>query len=261
MNGAGTPLSAANLPWLEDLHAQWKQDPTAVDRTWADFFQEEESGEALHSGFGTEGATHDGTGDLVYKQSRVDSLVWSYRDVGYLYAHLNPLAPHEGEQENFYTESPHSYEQLTLAEFGLTEDDLGREFSAGRVLTPSRMKLDDIINALRETYCSKIAVEFLHIQNKAMRRWLIQQMESTRNRPSFSVEKKRVILEDLVSAEEFEHFMHTAFIGQKRFSLEGAESVIPALHHAVDTAPSVGIEELILGMTHRGRLTVLNRIM
>ena len=123
------------------------------------------------------------------------------------------------------------------------------------------MKLSEIIRALRETYCSTIAVEFLHIQNKPMRRWLIQQMESTRNRPSFDAEKKLVVLEDLIHAEEFEHFMHTAFIGQKRFSLEGAEVVIPALHHVVDSAPSMGITEIILGMTHRGRLTVLNRIL
>ncbi len=123
------------------------------------------------------------------------------------------------------------------------------------------MKLAEIIRALRQTYCSTIAVEFLHIQNKPMRRWLIQQMEASRNRPSFDAAKKKVILEDLTRAEEFEHFMHTAFIGQKRFSLEGAEVVIPALHHVVDSAPGMGITDLILGMTHRGRLTVLNRIL
>jgi 2-oxoglutarate dehydrogenase E1 component len=261
MNGDGSPLSAANLTWLEDLHAEWKRDPRAVDGAWNDVFQEQESDELLQESIAGNGHEAMVSSDMVYKQSRVDSLVWAYRDVGYLYAHLNPLAPAEGEQKNYYTESPHSYEQLTLAEFGLSEQDLDREFSAGRVLSPARMKLRDIIGALRETYCSTVAVEFLHIQNKSMRRWLIQQMESTRNRPSFSPEKKRIILEDLVSAEEFEHFMHTAFIGQKRFSLEGAEVVIPALHHVVDSAPSMGIKELILGMTHRGRLTVLNRIM
>ena len=96
------------------------------------------------------------------------------------------------------------------------------------------MKLADIIQALRETYCSTVAVEFLHIQNKPIRRWLIQQMESTRNRPSSAGEEARHPGGPASRAEEFEHFMHTAFIGQKRFSLEGAESVIPALHHVVD---------------------------
>jgi 2-oxoglutarate dehydrogenase E1 component len=188
-------------------------------------------------------------------------MINGFREVGYIYAHLNPLAPEEGEESNFYTEPTHTYAQLTLAEFGLGPEDLDTEFSTGGTLSAGPMKLSEILQALKDTYCSSIAVEFLHIQNKPMRRWLIQEMESTRNRPSFDAAKKHVILEDLFRAEEFERFMHTAFIGQKRFSLEGGESVIPALHHVVDTAPALGITDLILGMTHRGRLTVLNRIL
>jgi 2-oxoglutarate dehydrogenase E1 component len=257
----GSALSAVNLPWLEDLHEAWERDESSVDVRWDELFRDEESTSALEESIVGGGAAPMVPTDMVYKQSRVDSLIWSYRDVGYLYAHLNPLAPAEGEQKNYYTEPTHNYEQLTLAEFGLTEEDLDKEFSAGRVLSPSRVKLAEIVRALRQTYCSTVAVEFLHIQNKPMRKWLIQQMESTRNRPAFGAEKKLLVLEDLIRAEEFEHFMHTAFIGQKRFSLEGAEVVIPALHHVVDSAPAMGIRELILGMTHRGRLTVLNRIL
>ncbi|HVO37904.1 MAG TPA: 2-oxoglutarate dehydrogenase E1 component, partial [Spirochaetia bacterium] len=229
---------------------------------WDELFREEEARKNLlraEAGVArTEGFVPS---DTVYKQSRVDSLLWAYRDVGYLYAHLNPLAPAEGEQKNYYAEPAHTYEQLTLKEFGLSDSDLNTEFWAGNVLSSTRMKLSEILKALRETYCSTVAVEFLHIQNKPIRRWLIQQMESTRNRPLFDRDKKRVILEDLITAEEFEHFMHTAFIGQKRFSLEGAEAVIPALHHVVDSAHDMGIREIIMGMTHRGRLTVLNRIL
>ncbi len=261
MSKDGSALSAVNLPWLEELHEAWERDSRSVDNRWDEVFREEESTQVLQESIEGAGAPPLVSSDMVYKQSRVDSLIWSYRDVGYLYAHLNPLAPAQGEQQNYYTEPAHNYEQLTLAEFGLTEEDLDKEFSAGRVMTPSRMKLSEIIRALRQTYCSTVAVEFLHIQNKPMRKWLIQQMESTRNRPVFDNEKKLLILEDLTRAEEFEHFMHTAFIGQKRFSLEGAEVVIPALHHVVDSAPAMGISELILGMTHRGRLTVLNRIL
>jgi len=261
MSKDGSALSAVNLSWLEELHEAWERDSRSVDNSWDEVFREEESTQVLQESIEGSGAPPLVSSDMVYKQSRVDSLIWSYRDVGYLYAHLNPLAPAEGEQQNYYTEPAHNYEQLTLAEFGLTEEDLDKEFSAGRVLTPSRMKLSEIIRALRQTYCSTIAVEFLHIQNKPMRKWLIQQMESTRNRPRYDKDKKLLILEDLTRAEEFEHFMHTAFIGQKRFSLEGAEVVIPALHHVVDSAPGMGISELMLGMTHRGRLTVLNRIL
>jgi 2-oxoglutarate dehydrogenase E1 component len=258
--GSGSPLSAVNLPLLEELHEAWERDPHSVDGAWDEVFSEEQSASVLkESVVGAAGAQMVSS-DMVYKQSRVDSLIWAYRDVGYLYARINPLAPTEEEQKNYYAEPAH-FEQLTLAEFGLSEEDLDREFSAGRALSPSRMKLSEIIRALKETYCSVFAVEFLHIQNKPMRRWLIQQMESTRNRPVYPAEKKHLVLEDLVRAEEFEHFMHTAFLGQKRFSLEGAESVIPALHHVVDSAPDLGITDIELAMTHRGRLTVLNRIL
>ena len=255
-------LSSVEIPWIEELHERWRADPTSVEPQWNDFFQNQESNHiALKRRGGAAPGEVPVPTDIAFKQSRVDSLLWAYRDVGYLYAHLNPLAPAEGEQKNYYAEPAHTYEQLTLSEFGLSESDLLEEFWAGSVLSRSKMKLADIIQALRETYCSTVAVEFLHIQNKPIRRWLIQEMESTRNNPSFGTEKRKVILEDLLEAEEFEHFMHTAFIGQKRFSLEGAESVIPALHHLVDAAPDRGIREIIMGMTHRGRLTVLNRIL
>jgi 2-oxoglutarate dehydrogenase E1 component len=255
-------LSSVDIPWIEELHERWRADPMSVEPQWNDFFQEQEINHiALKRRGGTVAPVGPVPTDMAFKQSRVDSLLWAYRDVGYLYAHLNPLAPAEGEQKNYYAEPAHTYEQLTLNEFGLSESDLQTEFWAGSVFSRSKMKLADIIKALRETYCSTVAVEFLHIQNKPIRRWLIQEMESTRNNPSFGKEKRKVILEDLLTAEEFEHFMHTAFIGQKRFSLEGAESVIPALHHLVDAAPDMGIHEIIMGMTHRGRLTVLNRIL
>lgn len=255
-------LSSVDIPWIEELHERWRADPTSVEPQWNEFFRNQESNHiALKRRGGAVSVAGAVPTDIAFKQSRVDSLLWGYRDVGYLYAHLNPLAPAEGEQKNYYAEPAHTYEQLTLSEFGLSDADLQTEFYAGSVFSRSRMKLVDIIQALRETYCSTVAVEFLHIQNKPIRRWLIQEMESTRNNPSFENEKRKVILEDLLNAEEFEHFMHTAFIGQKRFSLEGAESVIPALHHLVDAAPDRGIREIIMGMTHRGRLTVLNRIL
>ncbi len=258
----GSVLSSVDIPWIEELHERWRADPKSVEPQWDEFFQNQEGSHiALKRRGGAVAAESALPTDMAFKQSRVDSLLWGYRDVGYLYAHLNPLAPAEGEQKNYYAEPAHTYEQLTLAEFGLSDSDLQTEFWAGSVFSRSKMTLADIIQALRETYCSTVAVEFLHIQNKPIRRWLIQEMESTRNRPSFGKEKKRTILEDLVTAEEFEHFMHTAFIGQKRFSLEGAETVIPALHHLVDSAPDMGIKDIIMGMTHRGRLTVLNRIL
>ncbi len=257
----GSLLSTANLQYIEELYETWKTDKDSVDASWAELFRDQESARRLVESVSTAGGDGLVSSDLVYKQSRVDSLVWGYRDVGYLYARLNPLSPAEGEQRNYYAQPAHTYEQLTLEEYGLSESDLETEFSAGRALQPSRMKLSEIVKALRETYCSTVGVEFLHIQNKPIRRWLIQRMEAVRNQPSFDAQKKKGILEDLIRAEEFEHFMHTAFIGQKRFSLEGAEVVIPALHHVVESAHELGIRQIVMGMSHRGRLTVLNRIL
>ncbi len=179
-------LSSVDVPWIEELHERWLADPKSVEPAWDEFFQNQESSHIALKRRGS-GVAADGPvpTDMAFKQSRVDSLLWGYRDVGYLYAHLNPLAPAEGEQKNYYAEPAHTYEQLTLAEFGLSDGDLQSEFWAGSVFSRSKMKLADIIRALRETYCSTVAVEFLHIQNKPIRRWLIQEMESTRNSPSF----------------------------------------------------------------------------
>ena len=200
--------------------------------------------------------------ERVHKQSRVDSLLWAYRDVGYLYARLNPLSAGYSPDHGYLRQLPQeTYEQLSLEEFGLSEADLDTPFSAGRVMKPSPAPLREILQAFRETYCGHVGVEFLHIQNKPIRRWLIERMESSRNRPALPREQKRVILEDLVRAEEFEHFLHTTFVGQKRFSLEGSEALIPALHVLADSARENGIEEIVLGTTHRGRLTILNRIL
>ncbi len=112
-------------------------------------------------------------------------------------------------------------------------------------MQPYRMPLRDIIAALRQTYCSYIGVEFLHIQNRKVRRWLIERLESDRNHPRIEPERKRIILEDLIRAEEFEHFLHSTFVGQKRFSLEGAEAIIPGLHFLVDSARRYGVEHFV----------------
>lgn len=265
---ASSILHIDNAEYIEALYQAWLEDHGAVPPEWARFFEGESNGIAapshLPSAPSPAPATAQGSAaaDMVYKQSRVDSLLWAYRDVGYLYAHLNPLVGRFAHNHNYLQPlSTQEYEELSLEEFGLSSDDLDTEFSAGRYMRPSRAPLREILDAFRETYCRTIGVEFLHIQNKAERRWLIERMESTRNQPTLTNERKRIILEDLIEAEEFEHFLHTTFIGQKRFSLEGAEALIPGLHFLVDSAHSAKIEEMVIGMSHRGRLTVLNRIM
>ncbi len=199
---------------------------------------------------------------MAYRQSRVDSLLWAYRDIGYLYAKLNPLGGDYGPEHDYLRHKDEGvYEKLTLEEFGISEGDLDTVFSAGRAMKPPRAPLREILKAFQETYCGSIGVEFLHIQNKHIRRWLIEKMESVRNRPTLGTNQKRIILEDLLRTETLEQMLGRSFVGQKRFSLEGSEAIIPGLHFLVDSANAYGIEEFVIGTTHRGRLAILSTIL
>jgi 2-oxoglutarate dehydrogenase E1 component len=269
-------LDLTSLPFIEELYHAWLRDPSSVDSRWQKVFNDFDGRGFLDLGTPRRMPRVTGPGSIAVagsaasaeddpgrsKQSRVDSLLWAYRDVGYFYAYLNPLRPkHEPSRNYLYPRAKGAYEQLSIEAFGLSEEDLDREFSAGRAMKPAEARLRDILQAFQETYCSTFGVEFLHIQNKPIRNWLLQTMESCRNKPDFSAGRRKEILEDLVRAEEFEQFLHKTFIGQKRFSLEGAEVVVPALHSLVNTASGSGIDEIVIGTAHRGRITLLNQIL
>jgi len=247
-----------NLSYIEQLYREWERAPSAVGPGWDAYFRrvEKPDGEPARAKPDT------GKRDMAYRQSRVDSMLWAYRDIGYLYARLNPLGD-DGRPGHDYLrrDDAVAYEELTLGEFGISPDDIDTVFSAGRFMKPSPAPLREIITAFRETYCGSIGVEFLHIQDKNIRRWLIEKMESTRNRPSLDAGQKRIILEDLLRTETLERMLHQFYIGQKRFSLEGSEAIIPGLHFLVDSAPRYGIEDFVIGTTHRGRLSILNTIL
>ncbi len=192
-----------------------------------------------------------------YEQARVDSLVWAYRDVGYLYADLNPLG--ESYSEIFTSLArvkESSYHRLGLEDFGLSESDAEREFYVGGGMR-RRMRLREIVEVFRAAYCGEVGLEFLHIQNKEMREWLIDRMEAPSGPPALGDTRRRRLLEDLVEAEELERFLHGTFVGQRRFSLEGSEAVIPALRALTDGTLARGIERVVMGAAHRGRLTIL----
>ncbi len=247
-----------NVPYIENLCREWEKDPSAVGAAWDAYFRDTTS----PGGLSDQTVTQAGANDMAYRQSRVDSMLWAYRDIGYLYAHLNPLE--ENGQPNhdcFGRDNSVAYEKLNLDEFGIAQEDFNTVFSAGRFMKPSPAPLRDIIEAFRETYCGSIGVEFLHIQDKEIRRWLIEKMESTRNRPTLDATQKRIILEDLLRTEALERTLHQFFVGQKRFSLEGSEAIIPGLHFLVDSAPRYDIKEFVIGTTHRGRLSILNTIL
>lgn len=248
----------SNLSYIESLYLQWQADPSSVGEFWDAYFRDARSTAAvLEPSAAPNPATLKS-----YKQGRVDSLLWAYRDVGYIHAKLNPLGGDFGPAHSYLAgDSAERYEDLTLNEFGLSDADLDTEFSAGRVMQPAKAPLRDIIAAFRETYCRTIGVEFLHIQDKNIRKWMIHKMESTRNRPVLDAGQRRTILEDLLRTETFERALHRYFVGQKRFSLEGSETIVPALHFLVDNARKYRIDEIAIGTTHRGRLSLLNTIL
>ena len=259
-------LDLSNLEFLEELYETWLEDPGSVPERWQRYFAELENGHAPKAApaAARQAAAYpsDSDANMVYKQSRVDSLIWAYRDVGYIYADLNPLGNYSTpELKYMYITMEGNYESLHIEDFGLSEDDLDLEFYTGGYFDPKRAPLRELLTKLQDTYCGRLGAEILHIQNKPMRRWLIEKIESPGGMRDWNAREKIRFQKDLVKAEELEHFIHSNFIGQKRFSLEGGEVLIPALRYLIDTAAQRGLHELVLGMAHRGRINVFTNAM
>jgi len=231
---------ASSSDYVEEQYQQWQRDPDSLTDEWRIFF----------AGFDL---AYSPTGEVASEraadQSKVASLIFAFRNLGHLIANLDPLG------DNLDT-----HPLLQLETFGLSEENLDEVFDTGHLGGPGRASLREIISVLRDTYCRTVSVEYLHIQDMAVRRWLQSEMEPIRNRPEISREKKHRILAQLMDAELFESFTHGRYQGQKRFSIEGAESLIPAIHQFMETAAETGAEEVVMGMAHRGRLNVLANI-
>src|SRR3954447_3729476 len=235
-----------NLDLIEENHQRWRNDPASVDETWRVFFEGYELG---HSGDGV--ARADVDHDAARAQASVTRLVDAYREIGHYLADLDPLKLNPRRQ---------SHELLDLEAFGLTEADLDREFY-NKLTDPPYCTLRELIAALRATYCRKIGVEYMHIRNTEVRKWLQARMEPIRNRPNLDQRQKRRIIYKLNAAELFETFLHTHYVGQKRFSLEGGEMLIPLLDAIIERSAKFGVREIVLGMPHRGRLNVLANVL
>ena len=251
MNRA-TVANRGNLDLLEVLHQRWQDDPKSVDESWGAFFEGFElgSGPRLAGPPGQEPSSAEL--DAARCQAAVTRLIISYREIGHYLANLDPLKLNPPTR---------THELLELSEFGLTEGDLDRTFY-NRLTAPPHATLRHLIDALRETYCRTIGVEFMHIRNRRIRDWLIERMEPIRNHPRFSLQKKRRILWKLNQAELFETFLHSHYVGQKRFSLEGGEMLIPLLDALIERAGGqYQIRDIVLGMPHRGRLNVLANLL
>ena len=231
--------------YIDSQYELWKADPSSVSRDWRFFF---EGFEMAHGLDRKADAVFDDT--QVLKQSRVEDLTRRYREVGHLLACLDPLSA-----------CPTDHPMLTLSEFDLTLEDLDAKFYARGLVENHRAALKDIINTLKETYCRSIGVEFMHLQDPKERKWLRDRMEPVRNRSDLKPDDKLRIMEKLYQATIFEQFLHKKYLGQTRFSLEGAEAIIPMLDVLAERAATQGCREIILGMAHRGRLNIQANIL
>ncbi len=262
-------LFGGNAPYVEELYEAYLDNPGSVPDNWRSYF------DALSNVPATDGSDHrdvahapvvesfaqrakanafmvkTSSADLAVarKQVHVQSLIAAYRFLGSRWADLDPLKRQERPK----------LPELEPAFYDLTESDMDITFSATNTYftKAEQMSLRDILQALRETYCGSIGAEFMHITEPTEKRWWQEKLESIRSKPSFSVEKKKNILERLTASEGLERFLHTKYVGQKRFSLEGGESFIACMDELIQRGGEKGVQEIIIGMAHRGRLNVL----
>jgi len=247
-------LSNVDSVWLDDLYQQYQKDPSSVETGWARFFEGfdfaksvNEDGTALST---SSSAPSPSGNERFEKEFRVIDLVNAYRQRGHLFTKTNPVRDRRKYDPT-----------LELEQFGLGQADLDTVFSAGSEVGLGPSKLRDIVALLKQTYCQSIGVEFRYIRNPEKIRWMQERMESVRNTPNFDIEQKKEILEKLNEAVVFEKFLGKKFIGAKRFSIEGAEALIPALDKVIERGAQLGITEYVIGMAHRGRLNVLANTM
>jgi 2-oxoglutarate dehydrogenase E1 component len=227
---------------LEELHQQYLQNPDSVEPSWRQFFAGYELASKAYPV--NKSTTFD------HSELNVIRLINDYRERGHLFANTNPILPRVKHTPT-----------LDIENYGLEQKHLSQKFEAGNSLGIGKARLTEIISFLQTTYCGKIGVEYEYIRIPEMRMWLREKMESTKNTPVFNKQKKRSILKDLSEAVLLEKFIHKKFIGQKRFSLEGNDSFIPALHAAIGKGSELGASEFVIGMAHRGRLNTLANVM
>ena len=234
-----------NADYIDAQYKLWKTEPEKLSREWRLFFEGFELAAA-----GKMPAEETVTGDQLERQSRVQTLIDRYRDIGHLMACLDPL-----------TTCPADHPLLNLAAFDLTPQDLDREFLVRSPAESGHMLLREIIQNLKETYCRSIGVEFMHLQDPNERQWLLDRMEPVQNRPQMSAAEKRHILEKLYQAALLEQFLNKKYMAVTRFSLEGADAIIPALSGLIEHVTPKGCREIILGTAHRGRLNIQAHIL
>ncbi len=252
-------LFGGNAPFVEELYESYLADPGRVPPEWREYFDElkgdaadvphapvVESFRELAKSRRVAGAMVDAA--TMHKQVLVLQMIGKFRTLGMLHASLDPLKRQE----------PPYIADLDLRTYGFTEADMDTEFDVGSFKAgPARMRLRDIVEALRQTYTGTLGAEYMYISDTPVKRFIQERLEPIRSQPAYSVEQRRHILERLTAAETLERYLHTKYVGQKRFSGEGGDSMIPMLDLLIQRAGAAGVQEIVLGMAHRGRLNVL----
>ncbi len=263
-------LDGGNSAYLEALYEQYLHDPDSVPGTWQVYFAslprvDGHSVDAIHSEIREFFRHHSSQASVTAaaekadrqerdhdrKQVRVLQLINAHRFLGHLKAAVNPLG----------TFPEIDVPELTLAHHELSDADLETSFNTGSLTAPSELTLAQIYEQLQQTYCRSIGAEYMHLPSTEEKRWIQRRLEVVRSAPVFSKAQRRYILERLTAAETLERYLHTRYVGQKRFSLEGAESLIPLLDELIQAAGGAGIKEVVVGMAHRGRLNALVNIL
>jgi 2-oxoglutarate dehydrogenase E1 component len=263
-----TYLFGGNGPYVEEMYENYLANPASVPDTWRSYFDALQNVPATN---GTDArdvphlpvinafaerakqgvafvAQASADSEMGRKRTAVQQLIAAYRNIGARWADLDPLKRAEREQ----------IPELDPAFYGLKDGDMEVVFDTSNTyFGKDKMSLRELMNALRETYCATVGAEYMYITDQAKKRWWQQKLESVRSRGAFSAEQKKKILHNLTAAEGLERYLHTKYVGQKRFSLEGGESFIASMNELVQQAGAKGAQEVVIGMAHRGRLNVL----
>lgn len=259
-------LNAAHSQLIEDLYQQYLKYPDSLEPSWKAFFQgfdfaletygDDDAPFAAPSApakvvqAASQAAANGQIPDDIQKEFKVLNLIEGYRQRGHLFTNTNPVRARRNYEPT-----------LAIENFGLTQAELSVKFnSATETGLSSAATLQEIINHLEKIYCESVGVEYMHINNVEERTFIRKWLQVNENQPQLTAEEKTEILEKLNQAVAFENYLHTKFVGQKRFSLEGGESLIPALDQLISRSSQLGVDEVVLGMAHRGRLNVLTNI-
>ena len=241
-------LNSMDIGAIEELYKKFKDNPQSVDVSFQFFFQ---GFDLAVSHFPTKPQeSRVGNTAYSYKETAVMNLINGYRRRGHLFTNTNPVRTRREYTPN-----------LSIENFDLAQSDLDTEFEAGKEIGIGRASLREIVEHLQATYCSSIGVEYRYITKPEIVRWLQEKMEGSRNREELPTDTRLNILDSLIEASGFEDYLHKKFVGQKRFSLEGSESIIPALDTIIAHGGATEVSDIVIGMAHRGRLNVLTNVM